>query len=75
MRAKISSEARKTEEKMGTKASKIKQKYLDLARVEALRVKLEEKLPPDSGLHLDVMIALSILSECFKYGFVERVDE
>lgn len=60
---------------MGTKVSKIKQKYLDLARVEALRIKLEEKLPPDSGLRLDVMIALSILAECFKYGFVERVDE
>ena len=61
--------------KMGTKVSKIKQKYLDLERIEALRIKLEEKLPPDSGLRLDVMIALSVLKECFKYGFVERVDE
>ena len=60
---------------MASKASKIKQKYLDLARIEALRIKLEEKLPPDSGLRLEVMIALSILSECFKYGFVERGDE
>ena len=75
VRDKISSKAKQTEEKMGMKVSKIKQKYLDLARVEALRIKLEEKLPPDSGLHLDVMIALSVLSECFKYGFVERVDE
>ena len=60
---------------MASKSIKIKQKYLDLARVEALRVKLEDKLPADSGLRLDVIIALSILSECFKYGFVERVDE
>lgn len=60
---------------MGTKAIKIQQKYLDLARVEALQVKLEEKLPSDSGLRLDVLIALSVLKDCFKYGFVERVDE
>lgn len=60
---------------MASKPIKIKQKYLDLGRIEALQVKLEEKLPADSGLHLDVIIALSILSECFKYGFVERVDE
>lgn len=60
---------------MASKVLKIKQKYLDLARIEALRVKLEEKLPPDSGLHLDVMIALSVLKDCFKCGFVERGDE
>ena len=60
---------------MGTKVSKIKQKYLDLERIEALRIKLEEKLPSDSSLRLDVMIALSVLKDCFKYGFVERVDE
>lgn len=60
---------------MASKVSKIKQKYLDLEGIESLRIRLEEKLPADSGLHLDVMIALSILSECFKYGFVERVDE
>lgn len=60
---------------MASKSIKIKQKYLDLGSIEALRVKLEEKLPADSGLHLDVIIALSILSDCFKYGFVERVDE
>ena len=60
---------------MGTKASKIKQKYLDLERIEALRIKLEEKLPPDSGLRLDAMIALAVLKDCFKHGFVERVGE
>lgn len=60
---------------MGTKASKIKQKYLDLERIEALRIKLEEKLPPDSGLRLDAMIALAVLKDCFKCGFVERVGE
>lgn len=60
---------------MGTKASKIKQKYLDLERIEALRIKLEEKLPPDSGLRLDAMIALAVLKDCFKSGFVERVGE
>ena len=60
---------------MGTKVSKIKQKYLDLERIEALRIKLEEKLPPDSGLRLDAMIALAVLKDCFKCGFVERVGE
>lgn len=60
---------------MASKAIKIQQKYLDLARVEALRIKLEEKLPSDSSLRLDVLIALSVLKDCFKYGFVERVDE
>lgn len=60
---------------MASKSIKIKQKYLDLGRIEALRIKLEDKLPADSGLHLDVIIALSILSDCFKCGFIERVDE
>lgn len=60
---------------MASKAIKIQQKYLDLERIEALRIKLEEKLPSDSGLRLDVLIALSVLKDCFKYGFVERVDE
>lgn len=57
---------------MALKVSKIKQKYLDLERIEALRVKLEEKLPPDGELRLDVLIALSLLKDCFKYGFIER---
>lgn len=60
---------------MASKAIKIQQKYLDLERIEALRIKLEEKLPSNSSLRLDVMIALSVLKDCFKYGFVERVDE
>lgn len=57
------------------KVNKIRQSYLDLERVAVLQRRLEEALPNDSGLHLDVMIALSVLKECFKYGFVERVDE
>lgn len=57
---------------MPVKINKIKQKYLDLERIEALRVKLEEKLPPDGELRLDVLIALSLLKDCFKYGFIER---
>lgn len=60
---------------MPVKVAKIHQKYIDLERIEALRIKLEEKLPSDSGLRLDVLIALSVLKDCFKYGFVERVDE
>lgn len=59
---------------MPVKINKIKQKYLDLERIEALRVKLEEKLPPDGELRLDVLIALSLLKDCFKYGFIERVE-
>lgn len=57
------------------KVNKIRQSYLDLERVEALQRRLEEALPNDSGLRLDVMIALAVLKDCFKSGFVERVEE
>ena len=57
------------------KVNKVKQSYLDLERVEALQRRLEEALPNDSGLRLDAMIALAVLKDCFKHGFVERVGE
>lgn len=60
---------------MPVKVAKIHQKYIDLERIEALQKKLDEQLPSNSGLRLDVLIALSVLKDCFKYGFVERVDE
>lgn len=60
---------------MPVKVAKIHQKYIDLERIEALQKKLDEQLPSNSSLRLDVLIALSVLKDCFKYGFVERVDE
>ena len=57
------------------KVNKVRQSYLDLERVEVLQRRLEEALPNDSGLRLDAMIALAVLKDCFKCGFVERVDE
>ena len=63
------------EERMVGKVNKIRQSYLDLERVEALQRRLEEALPNDSGLRLDAMIALAVLKDCFKCGFVERVGE
>lgn len=57
------------------KSIKIKQQYLDLEQIDALQKRLENSLPNDAGLRLDAMIALSILKDCFKYGFVEKVDK
>lgn len=57
------------------KVNKVRQSYLDLERVEVLQRRLEEALPNDSGLRLDAMIALAVLKDCFKRGFVERVGE
>ena len=63
------------EERMVGKVNKVRQSYLDLERVEVLQRRLEEALPNDSGLRLDAMIALAVLKDCFKCGFVERVGE
>lgn len=60
---------------MPVKITKIKQKYLDLERLAALQKTLESCLPSDCGLRLEVMIAFSLLKECFQAGFVERIDE
>lgn len=60
---------------MPVKITKIQQKYFDAARLDALQKTMEGSLPLDSGLRLDVMIALTLLKDCFKYGFIERVDE
>ena len=57
------------------KVNKVRQSYLDLERVEALQRRLEEALPNDSGLRLDAMIALAVLKDRFKCGFVARVGE
>lgn len=62
---------------MNKKSSSLTQRYFDAEKIVALQNKLEARLntTSDSGLRLDVMIAFSLLTDCFKAGFIERVDE
>lgn len=57
---------------MPSKTSKIQQKYLDEAQ-SCSQTALEDRLEANSNLRL-VLITLSLLKDCCKYGFIKMID-